>query len=69
MLSRGSGDVMLLSGLTFDVGGATAPAPAAQDLDGRRRLAIRGPPPTPRRTLAAFSPDSVAIEAMTYVRG
>ncbi|RNG27002.1 STAS domain-containing protein [Streptomyces botrytidirepellens] len=68
---RRSGDVMLdLSGLTFvDVGGATALVLAAQDLDGRRRLVIRGPPPTPWRTWAALLPDSVAIEAMTHVRG
>lgn len=64
---RGSGDVMLdLSGLTFiDVGGATALVLAAQDLDGRRRLVIKGPPPALRRTLAAFSPELAAIEVTT----
>ncbi|MEU0838398.1 STAS domain-containing protein [Streptomyces sp. NPDC005962] len=66
-LHDGCGDVMLdLSGLTFiDVGGATALVLAAQDLDGRRRLVIKGPPPTLRRTLAAFSPESAAIEVTT----
>lgn len=60
----GRGDVMLdLSGLTFvDVGGATALVLAAQDLNGGRRLIVKGPPPTLRRTLAAFLPESVAIE-------
>ncbi|MGW2325313.1 STAS domain-containing protein [Streptomyces sp. NPDC001700] len=64
---RGSGDVTLdLSGLTFiDVGGATALVLAAQGLDGRRRLVIKGPPPTLRRALAAFLPELVAVEVMT----